>query len=206
MNPPPNFDELLEGVDDPGERARLKRVHELLVEAGPPPELSPTLQTPPPATARDLPWQRPRRIRPRSVLVAAAVVTAFFVGYLAAAPDSDRGGPAAGIRIARTIQLDGEGDATGAIGVGVRDAKGNWPMVLSVWGLEHVTDGDYYTLALTKRGKPIVTCGTFNVSGRNTTVRMIAAYNLKRFDGWVVTLWNAQTHDETTVLSSNGRV
>jgi hypothetical protein len=202
----PDFDELLDGVDDPEERARLKRVHELLVQAGPPPELTADLATPPPAAARDLPWQRPRRIRPRNVLVAAALVTAFFVGYLAAAPDSDRTGPAAGLDIVRTIQLEGEGDATGAVGVGVRDQKGNWPMVVSVWGLDHLTGGDYYTLALTRKGKPIVTCGTFNVSGNQTTVRMTAAYDLKRFDGWVVLLWDAQTHDETTVLSSNGRI
>jgi hypothetical protein len=76
-------------------------------------------------------------------------------------------------------------------------------MVLSVWGLEHLTDGDYYTLALTRDGKPIVTCGTFNVAGHQTTVRMIAAYNLKRFDGWAVMLWDAQTRDEKPVLRSS---
>jgi hypothetical protein len=207
VNRRPDFNELLDGVDDPEERARLQRVHELLVEAGPPPELTAELATPPPAAARDLPWQRPRRLRPRTVLLAGALVTAFLVGYLAAAPDSDqRGGPAAGLRIARTVQLEGKGDATGAVGIGVRDPKGNWPMVVSVWGLEHLSGGDYYTLALTKKGKPIVTCGTFNVSGNQTTVRMTAAYDLKRFEGWVVLLWDAQTRNETTVLSSNGRI
>jgi hypothetical protein len=138
-------------------------------------------------------------MRPRTVLVAAGLITAFFVGYLAAAPGSDRTGR---MKIARTIQLEGAGDATGAIGVGVRDEKGNWPMVLSVWGLEHLSGGDYYELSLTKKGKPIVTCGTFNVSGPQTTVRMTAAYNLKGFDGWVVTLWDAQTHDVKPVLRS----
>jgi hypothetical protein len=201
----PDFNELLGGVDDPEERERLKRVHELLVEAGPPPELTAELATPPPAAARDMPWQRPRRLRPRTVLLAGALVTAFLVGYLAAAPESDqRGGPAAGLRIARTIQLEGEGDASGAVGIGVRDQKGNWPMVVSVWGLEHLSGGDYYTLALTKNGKPLVTCGTFNVSGDQTTVRMTAAYNLKGFDGWVVLRYDAKTHDDTAVLRSTG--
>jgi hypothetical protein len=201
---PPDFDKLLDGVEDPDERARLERVHELLVQAGPPPELSPTLLTPPPASPRDLPWQRQRRMRPRTVLVAAGLVTAFLVGYLAAAPGDDRVGPAAGLKIARTVQLEGEGDATGAIGVGVRDEKGNWPMVVSVWGLDHLAGGDYYMLALTKKGKPVVTCGTFNVSGHQTTVRMVAAYNLKGFDGWVVLHYDAKRHDDTPVLRSKG--
>jgi hypothetical protein len=203
MNRRPDFRELLDEVEDPEERARLERVHELLVEAGPPPELSPMLQTPPPASPRDFPWQRPRRLRPRAVLVAAGLIAAFFVGYLAAAPESSQVGPAANLKIARTIQLEGKGDTRGAVGVGVRDAKGNWPMVLSVWGLAHLSGGDYYTLALTRDGKPVVTCGTFNVDGDQTTVRMVAAYNLKGFDGWVVLRYDAQTHDDVPVLSAS---
>jgi hypothetical protein len=131
------------------------------------------------------------------------VFAAFLIGLLAGSPGSDQEGPAAGIKIARTVQLEGAGDTDGAIGVGVRDAKGNLPMVLTVSGLDHLTDGDYYTLALTRNGKPIVTCGTFNVSGNRTTVRMIAAYDLKRFDGWAVMLWDAQTRGETPVLQSD---
>src|SRR5205807_4833909 len=43
MTRPPEFDELL-GPDVPAEeRARLQRVHDLLVEAGPPPALPPAL-------------------------------------------------------------------------------------------------------------------------------------------------------------------
>jgi hypothetical protein len=203
VSKPPDFDELLEGLDGDEDRARLKRVHELLVEAGPPPQLSPTLETPPPASPRDLPWQRPRRMNPRTVLVAAALITVFFVGYLTGSTGSPQQGPTSGIRIARTVQLEGEGDTKGAIGVGVRDEKGNLPMVLSVWGLDHLAGGDYYTLALLKDGKPRVTCGTFNVSGDQTTIPMVAAYNIKRFDGWVVLHYDAKTHDDTPVLRSS---
>jgi hypothetical protein len=203
VNRPPNFDELLDGIEDPEERAKLQRVHELLLETDPPPELSPTLATPPPASARDLPWQRPRRIRPRTVLVPAVVITAFFIGFLAGESGSPSRGSASGMDIVRTIQLEGEGNAAGAIGVGARDEHGNWPMVVTVWGLEHGSGGDYYTLALTKKGKPTVTCGTFNVAGRQTTVRMVAAYNLKGFDGWVVLHYDAETHDDTAVLRSS---
>ncbi len=47
MTPTPDFDELVEGLDDERERARLHRVHDLLLAAGPPPELSPALAASP---------------------------------------------------------------------------------------------------------------------------------------------------------------
>lgn len=201
MSRPPEFDELVDGVADAEEEARLRRVHDLLVATEPPPQLSTSLLKPPPTRGHVL-FPR-RRLNPRLVLTGAAVFAAFLIGLLAGSPGSDQDGPAAGIEITRTVQLEGEGGTDGAIGVGVRDAKGNLPMVLTVSGLNHLADGDYYTLALTRNGKPIVTCGTFNVSGNRTTVRMIAAYDLKRFDGWAVMLWDAQTRDETPVLQSN---
>jgi hypothetical protein len=202
VNRRPELDELIDEVEDPAERARLGRVHELLVATPPPPELSPTLQTPPPASPRELPWQRPRRMRPRYVLVGAALIAAFFVGYLSAAP-----GPGEdAVKYTRTVDLVGDGDDHGAIGLGVRDERGNWPMIVSVWGLDHLAGGDYYTLALTREGKPVVTCGTFNVSGDQTSVKMVAAYNLDRFDGWVVLRYDAKTHKDTPVLSSEGDV
>ena len=200
MSRRPEFEELVDGVEDAEERARLRRVHDLLVATEPPPELSSTLLKPPPPRGHVL-FPR-RRLSPRLVLIGAAVLGAFLIGLLAGSPGSNEG-PAAGIKIARTVQLEGAGDTDGAIGVGVRDANGNLPMVVTVWGLDHLSDGDYYTLALTKKGKPIVTCGTFNVSGNRTTVRMIAAYDLKRFDGWAVMLWDAQTRGETRVLWSD---
>ena len=45
----------------------------------------------------------------------------------------------------------------------------------------------YYDLYLTRAGRPLVSCGTFNVSGK-TVVRLSAAYNLEAFDknGWVI--------------------
>jgi hypothetical protein len=196
----PEFEELVDGVEDAEERARLRRVHDLLVATEPPPELSSTLLKPPPPRGHVL-FPR-RRLSPRLVLIGAAVFGAFLIGLLAGSPGSNEG-PAAGIKIARTVQLEGAGDTDGAIGIGVRDARGNLPMVVTVWGLDHLSDGDYYTLALTKKGKPIVTCGTFNVSGNRTTVRMIAAYDLQRFDGWAVMLWDAQTRGETRVLWSD---
>ena len=47
MTRPPDFDELVGKEVPEHERERLKRTHELLVQAGPPPELSPALETVP---------------------------------------------------------------------------------------------------------------------------------------------------------------
>jgi hypothetical protein len=207
---PPDFDDLVDGVDEPDERERLQRVHELLVQAGPPPELSPALASieppvQPEAAAedeRDLSWLPRRRLGTALVFVGAVLAATFGLGYLAGGSGSgDSGGETAGIQIARTAPLSGTGGASGVVNVGRDDGDGNWPMILTVRGLAPLTGGDYYTLALSKKGKPIVTCGTFNVADRGQrTVRMSAAYDLKGFDGWVVTRWDAETHSDTPVL------
>jgi hypothetical protein len=191
---PPDFDELVEGIERPEDRERLRRVHELLVEAGPPPELSPGLASVP------LPEPK-RRSRPRLVGVlafAGAVLAAMFgIGYLAGSSGSEASGPP----IRETIALRSDGDASGVVNVGFKGADGNWPMLVTVRGLEPLRGGDYYELALTKDGKPRVTCGTFNVADRSQqTIRLSAAYNLEGFDGWVVLRYDAKTHDDTPVL------
>jgi hypothetical protein len=208
LSRPPEFDELVGGIEEPDERERLRRVHELLVEAGPPPDLSPALASiaPPadtPALAedeRDVSWLPRRRLGAGLVLVGAVLAATFGLGYLAGGSDSG-GGETAGVQIVRTASLTGDGGATAVVNVGRRDRGGNWPMILSVRGLAPLTQGDYYVLALSKNGKPVVTCGTFNVADRgHRTVRLSAAYDLKGFDGWVVTRYDAQTHRETPVL------
>jgi hypothetical protein len=207
VTPSPEFEELVDQVEDPEERERLRHVHELLVQAGPPPELSPALATiAPPEDAAvaaedegDFAWLPRRRLGAGLVFAAAVLAATFGLGYLAGGSDS--GETTAGVQIARSVALTGEGNASAVVNVGRRDADGNWPMILTVHGLPPLTQGDYYVLALAKKGKPIVTCGTFNVSSRGQrTVRMSAAYDLKGFDGWVVTHYDAKTHDERPVL------
>lgn len=209
MNPSPEFDELVGEIEQPDERERLQRVHQLLVEAGPPPELSPALASiAPPADPaatdedeRDLSWLPRRRLGAGLVFVGAVLAATFGLGYLAGGSGSDARETAAGVEIARTAPLSGNAGATGVVNVGRRDVEGNWPMIVTVRGLAPLTQGDYYVLALSKKGKPVVTCGTFNVSGRGQrTVRMSAAYDLKGFDGWVVMRYDAKTHGETPVL------
>ncbi len=186
----PDFDDLV-GLDVPAEeRERLRRTHELLIEAGPPPELSPDMESVPwPDDALGPLWGRrkPSSAR-RAILLAAALATAIVVGFLL----GQSTGPSSktSIDARRTVQLHGTSLARGALAtlkLGKRDAEGNWPMVLSVKGLPQLPKDGYYDLYLTKGGKPLVSCGTFNVKGE-TVVPLSAAYNLERFDknGWVI--------------------
>jgi hypothetical protein len=76
-------------------------------------------------------------------------------------------------------------------------------MIVNVDGLDRLKEGDYYTLFMTRKGKPIVTCGTFNVSDEGvTTVRLSVAYDLERFDGLMLARWSAKEHENTPLLSA----
>jgi hypothetical protein len=192
---PPDFDELMEGIEGAEERERLRRVHELLLEAGPPPDLSPALASAPlPRQERRARWRR----RGATALAFAGLVAATFaIGYFSGSSDSD----SEAIAVRETIALRSDSGASGAVNLGFKGQDGNWPMVVTVRGLEPLRGGDYYTLALTKDGEPKVTCGTFNVGDRRAnTVRMSAAYDLEGFDGWVVLHYDARTHKDTPVL------
>ena len=184
----PDFDDLV-GSDVPAEeRERLRRAHELLIEAGPPPELSPAMESVPwPDEALGPLFGRRQATRRRPLLAFAVLATAVFIGFLIGQA-TNSGSPT--LNVARTVQLHGTvlgHDALATLKLGKRDPQGNWPMILRVAGLPRLENGGYYDLYLTKGGKPIVSCGTFNVSG-DTLVRLSAAYNLEHFDknGWVI--------------------
>src|SRR2546430_14114390 len=83
MPDPPDFRDLVGAGLTPEERERLERVHDLLVEAGPPPELPPALIDP--SRQLDAPVvQLPRRrIGAVIALAAALALAAFLGGYLA---------------------------------------------------------------------------------------------------------------------------
>jgi hypothetical protein len=188
MTPRPDFDDLV-GEDVPGEeRDRLRRAHELLLEAGPPPELSPELDAVPwPEDALGPVFGRGAKRRRNPVLIAAALVTAVVVGLLLGQATSSSSNS---IDTRKTVEMQGTSLARGAfasLDLGKPEKAGNWPMVLHVRGLPKLTKGGYYDLYLTKSGMPLVSCGTFNAQG-STEVRLSAAYNLERFDknGWVI--------------------
>jgi hypothetical protein len=201
----------MDGVDNAEERDRLHRVHELLVAAGPPPELSPALAAAPSAPAAedepDASWLPPRRIGALGLVGAALLAGAFGVGYLAGDRGSDETArPAAPAepttRVVALNPSDQNNTSSASVRLGRKRADGNWPMILTVRGLAPLDRGDYYTLALTRKGKPVVTCGTFNVAATGTTtIRMTAAYDLNRFEGWAITRYDAQTHEDAVVMT-----
>src|SRR5581483_9822941 len=83
MSTPPDFHELVGDEGTPEELAKLRRAHDLLIAAGPPPELSPRLAEPPQTHERErFGWWHARRNQIAFGLAAAVAAAAFGVGYL----------------------------------------------------------------------------------------------------------------------------
>lgn len=173
----PDFDELVGPEVESSERERLLRVHEALVHAGPPPELSSAA----PPTPDVVPFARRRRRRRAGLLALAAAfgAVAFAVGFLVAESD--------GRSTDRVIAMTGTGGATASLEVFEVDDAGNWPMELAVEGLVPSSDGRLYQLWLTKDGDLAALCGSFLAEpDGSTVVPMNAPWKLDGFDDWVV--------------------
>jgi hypothetical protein len=201
---PPDFDELVGGDVSLPERDRLRRAHDLLLAAGPPPELSPELeavQWPEDALA-PLGLTRRAGTRKRSpLLIAAAAATVAAAAFLLG--QATGGSSPNAIDVQRVVKLEGtalDGDALATLELGSPDQQGNWPMTLHATGLNPLPEGGYYDLYLTRGGKPIALCGTFNVRRAGVTVPFTAAYTLERFDGWVVTRQIPPNHRPTDIV------
>jgi hypothetical protein len=183
----PDFDDLIGPDVGAAERERLRAVHELLLQAGPPAELSPRIEAGP---SLGLTLQRPaRRGGRRIALLAAALVVAavaFLGGYITGNGKGD------GLSAGKTLSLVGTKAAPRALAslrIEPVDAAGNWPMQISVTGLPKLPAHGYYTVYLLRNGKPFAPCGFFIVkaSNRGTSVWMNAPYTLQHGDTWVVT-------------------
>jgi hypothetical protein len=189
----PDFDELV-GYDlPPAERSRLRRVHDLLVAAGPPPRLPAHLATPP---VRSL----LRRRIVITALAAALAVASFGAGWSLRQDET--------FDVRRAVPMHstaGSPDAAATIELGWADEDGNWPMLVTVTGLEPLPDGGYYELLLTRDGEPVAVCGSFKVNADGPTkVRLGASYDLSNFDGWVVRPYvhGRERLNETVVLTT----
>jgi hypothetical protein len=172
------FDDVVEGLD-PAEQERLGRVHELLLRAEPPPELSPELEESPEES--NVYPLFPRRRAAAAVLAAAAVAAASFgIGFLVGDKE-----PPAPERVIGLAPPSGASEARASLAIFDADEGGNWPMELTVRDLPGGS-GVSYELWLTKHGELADSCGAFRIAGEKTVVPLNAPYKLKSYDGWVV--------------------
>jgi hypothetical protein len=170
----------------PEDEARLLRVHERLIAAGPPEELPHLLVDPPPVGGPVVPLATRRR-RPALLLVAALVAAACFgAGYLVA--DNPRPGAARAVELV-SLQGTGAQSSFASLRVGSADVSGNWPIQLTVTGLPRL-ESEYarYVLMLSEHGRPTSLCGIFEVAPSGaTTVTFNVPYAITKTTRWVVT-------------------
>jgi hypothetical protein len=173
---------------DPREAARLRRAHDLLVQVGPPPDLPPALEAPPTEMAEaeiiQFPLLPKRRWAIAAIAAATLALLTFIGGYFYGNSKSQ---PSA-FATTRVVAMHGGGQADAVLKISSPDSVGNWPMEMTVERLpRQASRTSYYELWLTKNGKAVAPCGTFRVHGRKTTVRFSVPYDLKHYDGWIVT-------------------
>ena len=177
-----DFHELVGDDLAPDEEARLRRVHELLLTAGPPAELPPSLAEPPAEKrGRVAEFPLPRRRLGVALVLAASLAAVFFGGgyWLGSARHS--------FEAEQTIRMHGTSPrAFASIRMAPADEAFNWPLQLRVRGLKDLPKGGYYELLLTKDGKPGPTCGTFRTHDGKVQITLNAPYPLRRWDGWIV--------------------
>ena len=193
-----DFKELIDADGlDPDEEARLRHMHDLLVQAGPPPDLPPALEQAPDEESAEIvqfPMLPRRRWAVAAVAAVAAALLAFGGGYLTG--DSKQ----SAFHTNRVVPMHGQGEAIALVRMSTPDSVGNWPMQLEVTGLPEQSDRDaFYALWLTRHGKPAEQCGTFRVHGKTTRVRFTVPYSFEGVDGWVIT-------KQTRGASQPGRV
>ena len=182
----PDFDELV-GTDlDPGERARLERVHELLIAAGPAPESVAT---------RPVELQPGRRRGAVLAIAAALAVAAFALGASLVDGSGRRG-------VDFVVAMEGTAaatDAAASLMVFDIDDAGNWPLELTVDGLQPTESGRPYELWLMRDGRLAALCGGFLTDADGSAVvPMNAPYRFDEFDGWVVVEEGSETPLLTT--------
>lgn len=186
MSDRPDLRDLLPDDVDPDDLARLREVHDLLLDAGPPAELPPRLTAVPPARGSGLSALAEHRRKALVLVAAAAAAVLFGIGYYSGWSSKDAGFKAT----VGPIAMRGGGptsEAVAQIWVGEKDAALNWPSLMKVRGLPPLPAGGYYSLYLTdsKTGKRLLLCSAFTVHKGVTTVTFNFPGPLKG-RGWVV--------------------
>ena len=183
-----SFDELIGAEPAGAERERLRSVHELLVEAGPPPEITPEIASGPTTMMTLGKARRARNSRRKLVLlVAAAALVAAIIG-IGLSTNSNKQG--------LVVPLHGTVVAPNA--TGTLDVLRPRTMRVDVRGLERGTYGVY----VVSNGRPSLECGSFVVTnfGMNTTATLTSPYRLHAHDTWVVARQRAGGGPGVTVL------
>jgi hypothetical protein len=185
----PNFDELIDAETTGPERERLRNVHELLLQAGPPAELHPELEAGP-NLQMTLGGRRPGVVKTRATLLLAAAIAVVFVfigGYVVG--QGRKGGkttlPVASLTLHGT---SAEPEAQASLEVW-HPKDGNWPMTLTVFGLSKLPPRRYYEVYVVRHGAILGSCGMFRIkdASRSVSVTLNAPYPLHKGDSWVVT-------------------
>jgi hypothetical protein len=201
------FDEL---VDHPSltaeERARLRRVHDLLLDVGPPPEAPRHLS--PPAEAQVIPFRR----RSRGLALLAAALGAavlggagYLLGERSATPEAAQtvtaertvtATQATTVRETVTaapeqpsgpvVRMAGVGAAEGAwatVELLPRAESGDYPVRIHASGLPERTT---YEMWVVDDGELEELCGSFTTGYGETEVTLIVPYEMKTRDDWVL--------------------
>lgn len=196
MSKPPEFRDLVGDDLSPEEGARLERVHDMLIAAGPPPELPPELQEVPSERPVATPIVLPRRRVGAAIALAATIaLVAFLGGFIAG-----HSGAGDSFQSVRNVTL-GNGQAKAVVRFAPKDANGNTTMDVKVENLRPLPRRDYYVLLMTKNGKPVVECGTFNLRrGGPTTFKFTVAYDPSDFDGLQLARWRHTDHKDVPLF------
>ena len=163
---PPDFFDLVGDEGTPEELERLRRAHDLLVAAGPPPELSPASSDAPQvgetraaassaAAGRRRSWRSLRCWRSRRSSSAMRSRTSARASR-----------PRGRFRCTASARLAA---AHADLAIGSRDVGGNYPLKMTVRGLPRLQKDGWYELLLSKGGRPTLSCGSFRVDGRSLT-------------------------------------
>jgi hypothetical protein len=167
------FDELIGAEPTGAERERLRSVHELLLEAGPPAELAPEIASGPTLA---MTFGRIRRMkRPRRMLIPAAAAAALLALIIGISTNKGDHG----------LVIPLQGTAAAPTAAGTLDVIRPKTMRIDVRGLARGTYGVY----LVSNSRPTLECGSFVVSNTNvdTTATLTSHYRLHAHDTWVVT-------------------
>src|SRR3954447_10322184 len=147
---PPDFIDLVGDDGSQEELERLRRAHDLLLAAGPPPELSPRVAEAPAEISAPR-TRLPRKRRGTAFLLAAGLAAAAFgVGLLIGDRGSDQFTSG---HVYPIHPPSGPAPPRASLAVGDKASVGNWPLLVQASGLKPLPKGSWYELYLTRNGK-----------------------------------------------------